>query len=139
MLFPIRVLYLILSNQGSCELYTLTAVNADGLPISGDTPTTNIVCNLTCSTPVPGTGATVFTSAGDLVSVNNPGPSLSSVDLAILPKSGEIESPRHHALCGISAQIAPTEAFASASLVLDVDSIVIGYSKSWQFMVRSLP
>lgn len=79
---------------------------------------------------MPSAETTVFTSAGDLVSTNSPGPSLRSVNLAILPKSGEIESPRHHALCEIGTPVAPTEAHASASLVLGVDSFVIGYSKS---------
>jgi hypothetical protein len=62
------------------------------------------------------------------------------VDLTILPKSAEIEfSPRYHALCEINAPIAPTEARASASLVLDIDSIVIGYSEPLQFAVHGLP
>ena len=122
--------HLILSNQGNCELYTLTAVNADGLPASGDTSTTNVACNLMRSTSIPSTEAMVFTLAGDLVSINSPGPSLRSIVLTTLPKFGEIESPRYHALCEINTPIAQTEVHASASLVLDVDSIVIGYSKS---------
>lgn len=117
-------------NQGNCDLYTLITTDADGVPASGDIPTTHVVCNLIRSISVPGTETMVFTSAGDLISTNTSGSSLRSVDFAILPKSGEIESsPRHYALCEIGAQIAPDEVRASASLVLDVDSIVIGLSK----------
>lgn len=130
-LFQFSVTYLILSNQGNCELHTLIIVDADGVPASEGTPTANISCNLTRSTSVPRTETAIFTSAGDLVSTNTSGPSLRSVDLTILPKSGEIDaSPRYHALCEISALMPPTGVHASASLVLDIDSIVIGYSKS---------
>ena len=134
--YPVRIVSIPsnpsnLPNQGNCEFYTLTTVDADGLPASGDTPATNITCNLTRSTSVPGYETTAFTSAGDLVSTNTPQPSLRSVNLTILPKSGELESSRHHALCEISAPIAAAEVHASASLVLDIDSLVIGYGKFW--------
>ena len=115
----------------------MTTVDADGVPSSEHTPATNVTCNLIRSTSVPNTGTTIFTSAGDLVSTNSPGTSLRSVDLTILPKSGEIESsPRYHALCEINAPVALTEVYTSASLVTDTDSIVIGYSKSQLFATR---
>lgn len=108
----------------------MVTVDADGASPFGDTPTTNIACNLARSTSVTDTETMTLTSAGDLVSINTPGTSVRSVDLTILPKSGEIESsPRYHTLCEINAPIASTEVYASASLVLDIDSIVIGYSK----------
>lgn len=133
--YPVRIIYILrsipnFSNQGNCELYVLTTVDADGAPSSGNTPATNVTCNLIRSTSVPDAGTTIFTSAGDLVSTNTPGTSLGSVHLTILPKSGEIESsPRYHTLCEINSPVAPTEVYASASLVSDIDSIVIGYSK----------
>lgn len=73
----------------------------------------------------------MFTSTGDLVSTNTPGSSLRSLNFTILPKPEEIEPlPRYHALCEISAPLAPDETRASASLVFDIDSIVIGLSMS---------
>lgn len=127
----------LISLKGSCELHVLTAVDADGVPPSEDTPMTSIACNLTRSTSVSDTGTTTFTAAGDLLSANSPGPLVRSVDLTILPRPSEIEtSPRYHTLCEISSPIAPAEVYASASLALDIDSIVIGYSKSWWFATQ---
>lgn len=136
-LFGSYVTPLIFPSKGSCELHVLTTVDADGVPPSGDTPMTGISCNLTRSTIVPDTGTTAFTAAGDLLSTNSPGPLVRSVDLTILPRSSEIEtSPHYHTLCEISSRIAPAEVYASASLALDIDSIVIGYSKSWRFATQ---
>lgn len=73
------------------------------------------------------------------MSTTAPQPFLRSVNLTILPKSGEVEPSRHHALCEISSPIAAAEVHASASLVLDIDSLVIGYSKFWEVAVHGLP
>lgn len=143
--YPVRIAYTLHNksnhlNQGNCELYALTAVDADGVPTSGGNPDTNVTCNLIRSTSVPDSDTAILTSAGDLVSTNTPGASLRSVDLTILPRSGEFESsPRYHALCEISAPVAPTQVHASASLILDIDTIVIGFSKPWRFVPSARP
>ena len=130
-LFGFYVIPLISPNKGNCELHVLTTVDADGVPPSGDTPMTNIACNLTRSARAPDTETMIFTASGDIISTNSPGPLVRSVDLTTLPKPSEIEtSQRYHTLCEISSPIASAEVYASASLVLDLNSIVIGYSKS---------
>lgn len=104
-----------LAYPGRCDLHALAVVDANGVPTSGGTPSSNVACNLIRSTSVSCSEITIFTSAGDLFSTNSTGLPVRSVDFVVLPKPGEAESsPRYHTLCEISDRKAQDEVYASA-------------------------